>query len=82
MLTEQKTRIIKLTKWPELNPGWPTVRALRHLFTNRKVNGFASAFLRSDDAILIDEDEFFRCLRLKNEGGAADRPHQKPNTGH
>lgn len=59
---EPKTRYIPITRWPEYHP-YPTVSGMRYLRFHQKVLGFASAFVKLNKRILVDEQEFFRILR-------------------
>lgn len=59
---ELKTRYIPITRWPEYHP-YPTVSGMRYLRFHQKNLGFASAFVKLNKRILVDEQEFFRILR-------------------
>jgi hypothetical protein len=43
-----------------------TEGGIRNLIFNAKTNGFSSAFLRIGRKVLIDVDEFFRCIKAQN----------------
>lgn len=60
-------RMIPLTEWNNFHT-WPPIGGLRHLVFNEKTNGFANAFKRVGRRILVDEDEFFKIVRSRNEG--------------
>jgi hypothetical protein len=70
---EIKTRYIPITKWPEYHP-YPTVSGMRYLRFHQKTLGFASAFVKLNKRILVDEQEFFRILR--SQQGV---PNKKPS---
>ena len=40
---------------------------LRHLMQYRATNGFASAFVKVGNRVLIDEAKFFECVARRNE---------------
>lgn len=63
---ENKTRYIPITKWPEYHP-YPTVSGLRYLRFHQDELGYASAFLKLNKRILVDEREFFRILRSQQD---------------
>lgn len=64
-MTEKK--LIPVPKWNE-HHDWPPLGGLRHLIFNSDKNGFGSAFLRVGRRVLIDENEFFRCVERMNGG--------------
>jgi hypothetical protein len=55
---ETQTRLIPVTKWPELH-AWPPIGGLRHLIFNAHSNGFAAVIRRIGGRVLIDEAAFF-----------------------
>lgn len=61
-------RLIPLTDWHQHHP-WPPIGGLRHMMFNRKRLGFGNAFIKCGRRVLIDEAEFFQCVR--NGGHAA-----------
>ena len=69
--TTAKTRILPVTKWPH---PWPSQNGLRHLIFNAESNGFARCVRRIGRRVLIDEAEFFKWVRDRNEAlGRAQR---------
>lgn len=58
-----KTRYIPIPKWPQYHP-YPTVSGMRYLRFYPEL-GYASAFVKINKRILVDEQEFFRILRSK-----------------
>jgi hypothetical protein len=59
---EIKTRYIPITRWAEYHP-YPTVSGMRYIRFHQKVLGFASAFIKFQKRVIVDEKEFFRILR-------------------
>lgn len=41
---------------------WPSENGMRAYIFKREENGFRSAFLKVGRRVLVDEEEFFRCL--------------------
>lgn len=64
-------RIIPLIDWNRYHI-WPTVGGLRHLAQYRQTNGFAPAFMKVKNRILIKEGEFFRCVSRQQELDAVE----------
>ncbi len=51
-----------------LNHSWPSESALRAMILRSQNNGFKSAFKKCGRRVLIDEQEFFKCLnQLQNQ---------------
>ena len=66
--TNNSTRIIPLTKWPDYH-AWPPVGGLRHLVFHAEKNGFKKVIKRIGRKILIDEQAFFHWVNAQNEEG-------------
>ena len=60
-----KPRYILLVDWNR-KYDWPTQGGLRHLMQYRKTNGFADAFVKVGNRVLIDETKFFDCVARRN----------------
>jgi len=60
-------KFITVPDWSK-HHSWPPYGGLRHLIHEKDSNGFASAFKKVGSRILIDEDEFFRCIERNNGG--------------
>ena len=58
------TRLIPVPDWPNHHP-WPPLGGLRHLIFHAETNGFDTAFVRVGRRVLVDEAEFFRCVRQR-----------------
>lgn len=68
MTSESTKRLIPLTKWNDFYE-WPPYGGLRHIVFYRKTNGFATAVKHVGRRVLIDEQEFFKCVeRMNGEG--------------
>ncbi|WP_373531541.1 hypothetical protein [Vampirovibrio sp.] len=65
MTTEQQTRLIPVTKWPEYH-AWPPLGGLRHLIFFEKTNGFHHCVRRVGRRVLIDEHAFFKWIEENN----------------
>jgi hypothetical protein len=65
MSTEQQSRLIPLTQWPQ-HHSWPPIGGLRHLVFHRKSNGFDKVIRRAGKRILIDEAAFFEWVAEQN----------------
>ena len=63
---KKQPRYILLVDWNR-KYDWPTQGALRHLMQYRATNGFASAFVKVGNRVLIDEAKFFECVARQNE---------------
>lgn len=61
------SRLIPVPKWNDYHV-WPPQGGLRHLIFHEKANGFATAFKRIGRRVLVDENEFFRCVEKQNGG--------------
>jgi hypothetical protein len=59
------TRLIPVPRWND-HHDWPPPGGLRHLIFHAEQNGFASAFKRVGRRVLVDEEEFFRCVERQN----------------
>jgi len=57
-----------------------TEPALRNLIFFAETNGFADCILRVGRKVLIDEDEFFRCIDRLNGKNAADARRSQTNS--
>ena len=68
---KKQPRYILLVDW-NLHHAWPTQGALRHLMQYRATNGFASAFVKVGNRVLIDEAKFFEAVARRNELEACD----------
>jgi len=51
---------------------WATEGGLRWQRFNCKTNGFESAFVNVGRRVLIDEEEYFRCIRRQNRESGRD----------
>mgnify|MGYP006215679993 CR=1 FL=1 len=58
MQNSQKTKLIPVTKWPEIHK-WPPIGGLRHLIHNSSKNGFDHCIVRIGRRVLINEAKFF-----------------------
>ena len=58
----KNTRYIPIPKWSIYHP-WPSIGGIRHLVFFKDTNGFYTAFLKVGRIILIDEIEFFKCIK-------------------
>jgi len=58
MSTQNKTRLIPVTKWNEHHQ-WPPLGGLRHLIFHAEKNGFEKVLRRCGRRVLIDEAAFF-----------------------
>jgi hypothetical protein len=65
-----QTRLIPITDWNKFH-SWPPVGGMRHLRFNGETNGFGSAFLKVGSRVLVDEAEFFRCVKRQQGQKAA-----------
>ena len=63
---KRQPRYILLVDWNR-KYDWPTQGGLRHLMQYRATNGFASAFVKVGNRVLIDEAKFFECVARRNE---------------
>ena len=63
---KKQPRYILLVDWNR-KYDWPTQGGLRHLMQYRATNGFASAFVKVGNRVLIDEAKFFECVARQNE---------------
>jgi hypothetical protein len=64
-MSENLTRLIPLTKWPEHHE-WPSVSALRYIVFLEYQNGFHKAIRRVGRRVLIDEQAFFAWVEEQN----------------
>lgn len=63
--TENKTRLIPVTKWNEYHQ-WPPIGGLRHLIFYAEINGFNKVIKRCGRRVLIDEQAFFQWMEAQN----------------
>ncbi len=63
---KRQPRYVLLVDWNR-KYDWPTQGALRHLMQYRATNGFAAAFVKCGNRVLIDEAKFFECVARQNE---------------
>lgn len=63
--SQQKTRLIPVTKWNEYHQ-WPPIGGLRHLIFNEKTNGFSKVIRRCGRRVLIDEAAYFAWIEKQN----------------
>lgn len=75
-MTQQTTRLIPVTEWPNHHP-WPPVGGLRHLIFYAKTNGFAHCLRRVGKRVLIDEAKFFEWVEAQGENTADDVPQSR-----
>jgi hypothetical protein len=61
------TRLIPVPEWNQYH-AWPPEGGLRHMIFYKETNGFATAFKKVGRRVLIDETEFFACIKRKNGG--------------
>lgn len=59
------TRLIPITQWNDSHP-WPPAGGMRHLRFHCESNGFKTAFKKIGARVLVDEQEFFRCIERAN----------------
>jgi hypothetical protein len=65
-----ENRFIPITDWNKFHP-WPPIGGMRHIRFFAKERGFDTAFVKAGRRILVDEQEFFRCVRQQSEGDKA-----------
>ncbi len=68
---KKQPRYILLVDWNR-KYDWPTQGGLRHLMQYRTTNGFASAFVKVGNRVLVDETKFFECVARRAEWEACD----------
>ncbi len=66
-MTNNKHRLIPLTKWPDYHPH-PPIGGLRYLVFHADTNGFNRVIKRIGRRILIDEVKFFEWVAKQNGG--------------
>ena len=66
LAVKKQPRYILLVDWSR-KYDWPTQGALRHLMQYRATNGFAAAFVKCGNRVLIDEAKFFECVARQSE---------------
>ncbi len=64
---QPSNRLIPVPDWNK-HHAWPPIGGLRHLIFHSKSNGFDTAFKRVGRRVLVDEQEFFRCVDKMNGG--------------
>ena len=65
--TDSRTtrRLIPITRWNDYHP-WPPAGGMRHLRFHCDSNGYANAFVKVGNRVLVDEREFFACVDRAN----------------
>jgi len=58
-------RFIPLSDWNDCHL-WPPIGGMRHIRFHCDTNGFKSAFKKVGARVLVDEQEFFRCVEQQN----------------
>ena len=61
------TRLLTINNFVEEHKSFATPGGIRHLIFHSESNGFKSAFKRIGSRVLIDENEFFKCVERNNE---------------
>ncbi len=61
------TRLLTINNFVEEHKSFASHGGIRHLIFHSESNGFKSAFKRLGSRVLIDENEFFRCVNKVNE---------------
>ncbi len=61
------TRLLTINNFVEEHKSFATHGGIRHLIFNAEKLGFKSAFKRIGSRVLIDENEFFKCVNKVNE---------------
>ena len=62
----QPSRLIPVPEWKNYHD-WPPEGGIRHLIFNAERNGFKKAFKRVGRRVLVDEQEFFKCVEENNK---------------
>lgn len=63
---ETNNLFVTIKQFTQLYP-WPTESGIWNLRANRKEKGFEKAFLKSGRRVLIDVNEFWKCLKKNNK---------------
>ncbi len=68
-MSEQKlsTRLLTINNFAEEHKSFATIGGLRHIIFHANTNGFKTAIKRIGSRVLIDEQEFFKCVEKLNE---------------
>ena len=61
------TRLLTINNFVEEHKSFASHGGIRHLIFHSESNGFKSAFKRIGSRVLIDENEFFKCVNKVNE---------------
>jgi hypothetical protein len=61
------TRLLTIKNFVEEHKSFASHGGIRHLIFHSESNGFKSAFKRIGSRVLIDENEFFKCVENLNE---------------
>jgi len=60
------TRLLTIRNFIEEHKSFASNGGIRHLIFHSKSNGFRTAFKRIGSRVLIDENEFFKCVEKIN----------------
>lgn len=61
------TRLLTIKNFVEEHKSFATIGGLRHIVFNADKMGFKTAIKRIGARVLIDENEFFKCVEKINE---------------
>lgn len=61
------TRLLTINNFAEEHKSFATRGGLRHIVFHSQKNGFKTAIKRIGSRVLIDENEFFKCVNEINE---------------
>ena len=61
------TRLLTINNFVEEHKSFATTGGLRHIVFNADKMGFKTAIKRIGARVLIDENEFFKCVERMNE---------------
>ena len=61
------TRLLTINNFVEEHKSFASNGGIRHLIFHSESNGFKTAFKRIGARVLVDEQEFFKCVKNINE---------------
>jgi len=65
MTNETAPNLLTVRQFSQKHPAFPE-GGLRHTIFHSDKNGFAEAIVRVGRKVLIDENKFFSCIKIKN----------------